>query len=491
MSAMELFRSRVAESAKAAAGAAKQLSSLDDMAQNDDYIQSEGLRVSDKKEYTSSASSFSENNSEMPSVVEDLSGKFVDALSTAARKHSRPRPVHEKNPRTSPDHRGRQSTTVDVARKQMRKSKEDINPSKTGPHRPKSTTQKPQLMSSVAALYDQNKQKNASKQSATRDENQKQPLMRKKTHHNREERGDKYSASKINQSPRSLATIPSSPGQQTNVLLVNEHHAHILHELDYDSDTDSSDDEQPRKRQNDSSGSDIEMGILGNAALHDQLEQELEESISRQNSLNGPTNDNKEKDVHRFMRITADLESEREVLLKSLETVPESTPTNNADRAGKPSVSWAQGTHRGSAGEETNKALRAGLSWVRNVASPQLEALSKQIMTKVSEADVSKKSSPEQQRAWRGGPMIGSRHPPPTGNGVEEEKITVSTSASFLADEDMAELERIRMRNSTSKLKALLQICVGNPRLAFIAVTLIFALFAYFYSRHRSVNDVF
>ena len=46
---LDTFRTRVAQSAQAAASAARQFSSLDEMAQNDDYVQSEGLNVSNKK----------------------------------------------------------------------------------------------------------------------------------------------------------------------------------------------------------------------------------------------------------------------------------------------------------------------------------------------------------------------------------------------------------------------------------------------------------
>jgi len=483
MSAIDLFRSRVAQSAKAAAGAARQISSLDDMARNDDYVQSEGLRVSDRKkrECTSSATSASEN-SELPSVVNDLSEKFVEAFSGAARKHSRPRPTRETNNAISvADNLGRPSKPVEVAGKRKSKSKDNILQSNSVQRHPKSAVQTPHLMSSVAEFYEQNnKMKIKPNQSASKGESKKQLLAHVKTQQDSldSERGEHYS--KSNESPRSLAAIPSYSGQGTNVLLVNEHHAHILHELDYDSDTDSSDGEPAMKCQN-----DIEMGRLGNVALHDQLEQELEESIIRQNSLNGPTYDKKEKDVHRFMKITADLESEREVLLGSVET-PKSSLLNVNTRANPNGLeSWDK--LRGTAGEETNKALQAGFSWVRNVASPQLEAISKQIMTKVSEADLRTVTSEQQPK---GRPMIGPRHQPPTRNDFEEENFTVSTSSSFLADEDMAELERIRMKNSTSTLKALVQMCVGNPRLAFIVVTLFFAVFAYFYSRHKSVDDV-
>jgi len=448
MSAIELFRSRVSQSAKAAAGAARQLSLLDDMAQNDEYVHSDGLRVSTKKECTSSTPSLSEN-SELPSVVEDLTGRFVDAFSTAARKHNRPRPVND------PRRLGRHSIPVELGSEKKSVSWERER-------QPKSLTQqKTNLMSSVAALYAQSDKKTNT------------PTRAK-------ERGGKSLLSKTDQFSRSLATVPASPGQKTNVLLVNEDHAHILHELDYESETDSSDDENTNESQKKQSGADLEMGRLVNT-----LEQELEESISRQNSLK-ETGGSRRKDVNRFMKMTAEVESEREILLKSLEPVPESTPTE-AHRAENGKGLWTSDAHRGTAGEETNKALRAGMSWVRNVASPQLEALSKQIMNKVSEPDGSKKSSREHQSK---GPMIGPRHPSPAMNDSEGEKIIMTTSASFLADEDMAELERMRMRNSQSKVATLIQAFLGNPRLAFIAVTLVIALFAYFYSRHRSVDDV-
>ncbi|KAL9188565.1 hypothetical protein ACHAXT_006943 [Thalassiosira profunda] len=451
---MELLRSQLAESAKAAAGAARQLSALDDMAQADDYVQSEGLRISAKKD-TSAAPSFSDNS---PSVVEDLSGRFVDALSTAARKQTRPRPVADQNLTTTPQNNMNQPST---ARHQTsNKSRESSKPSKVM-HKPKRETQKTKLISSVAELYDAgDKKRNLQQHLAAKDKSQKQQQPEQHRNHKSRSSTSKGSAE---QSALSLAAVPSSPGHKTNVLLVNDH-AHILHELDYDSDT-SSDDDEPGESQQ----SDIEMGGVGNAALHYQLEQELEESILRQNSLDGQTNGNQPKDVHRFMKMTTDLESERRSLLSSMGGVPEATPKN-------------AGT--GAAGEETNKALQAGLSWMRNVASPQLETFSKQIMSAVSEADF--RTPDERQRR---GPLIGPRHTP-LAKDQEEEKITMTSSAAFLADADMAELERIRMRNSPSKIRALVQQCIDNPRLAFIAVTLVLALLAYFYSRHRSVDDV-
>ena len=217
---------------------------------------------------------------------------------------------------------------------------------------------------------------------------------------------------------------------------------------------------------------DLEMGRLDKA---DQLEHELEESISRQNSRNGPgMNDNKQKDVHRFMKMTDDLEREREALL--LDSVPESTPTSYADSL---EYALSQYPPRRTAGEETGSAL---VSWIRGVASPQLESVSRQIMTKVSP----KAGQSHQMKS----PMIGPRHIPPTAkNDIETERITVASSAAFLADEDMAQLERMRSSPS-SKVIALIQACFDNPRLAFIGVTLLLALFAYFFSRHRSVDDV-
>ena len=109
---MDFIRYRVEESAKAAASAARQLSSLDEMAQSDHYIQSDGLRVSDKKQPPSASSSFSDNS---PSVVEDLSGRFVDALSMAARKQNRPRPTNGK-PHSPHHHEGRRSTPVELGK---------------------------------------------------------------------------------------------------------------------------------------------------------------------------------------------------------------------------------------------------------------------------------------------------------------------------------------------------------------------------------------
>ena len=462
---MDFIRYRVEESAKAAASAARQLSSLDEMAQSDHYIQSDGLRVSDKKKPPSASSSFSDNS---PSVVEDLSGRFVDALSMAARKHNRPRPMNGK-PHSPHHHEGSQST---LDRDQGGKSKENnkIIQRKSVTQRPKSKSVTPTLISSVAELYDQNDKKRSTFNQSTAATAKESPRPSTNNELKHSGGGGESFAAKTTQ----------STGQKTNVLLVDERHAHILHELDYDSDsdTDSSHDEaQAPSGVSQNVSADLEMGRLDKAtALHDQLEHELEESISRQNSLNGPgMNDNKQKDVHRFMKMADDLEREREALL--LHSVPESTPTSYAD-----SLEYALSQYpprRGTAGEETGSAL---VSWIRGVASPQLESVSRQIMTKVSP----KAGQSHQMKS----PMIGPRHIPPTAkNDIEPERITVASSAAFLADEDMAQLERMRSSPS-SKVIALIHACFDNPRLAFIGVTLLLALFAYFFSRHRSVDDV-
>ena len=466
---MDLIRSRIEQSAKVAAETARQLSSLDDMAQNDEYVQSEGLNVSEKKV----APTPDNNSSELPSVVEDLSDRFVGVLSSAARtpsrpineetrnrgrqttpsapSHHHPKSPHKQKPASGSHDKNVMSRHRDAAHdKHALNTKKDATRRDGGDNTPlskKHQPPKPVLLSSVAALYEQNND------------------------------------SKEKSSGETASRMPPLPSKQkTNVLLVNERHAHILHELHYDSDAESTDDEDVGDSQN-SAGSDLEMGRLPNAALHDELEQEIEDSISRQHSLNASSAPgNGGKDVNRFMKMTTELESEREGLLQSLEPVPEKTPTNITSDNGF----WTPDVPIGNAGDETKKALRKGLSWVKNVASPQFENFHRQVMTKVSEVEASKRvdEEPPQQ-----GPMIGPRFTPRSGDNAVEEKINKTTSAAFLADDDMAELERIRMRNSPSKVALFVQAIAGNPRLAFIGVTLFLAVFAYFWSRHKSVDD--
>jgi hypothetical protein len=97
------------------------------------------------------------------------------------------------------------------------------------------------------------------------------------------------------------------------------------------------------------------------------------------------------------------------------------------------------------------------------------------LVTKISEPELNNR------------PMIGPRY---VSNICEEGDIITTTSTAFLSAQDKAELERIRKWNSTLKLQPLLQICFENPRFALIGVTLILAVIAYFYSRHRSVDNV-
>jgi hypothetical protein len=303
-------------------------------------------------------------------------------------------------------------------------------------------------------LYDQNeKQRAVLKQSAV-DGRQNNGTCANKGH-NRQAKLD---------SEKNTTANPSSPATKS-ILLVNERQAHILTELDYDSDTDSSEDEfSPLK-------SNIERD---NTALYDQLENELNESISRQTLLNGQTKDvDKGKGVNRFMEMTTRLEYEREMLRKS-QTLHKSTPNYRID------------DRNITANEENIKdVLKVGLAWVRNVAAPQLEAVSKQILTRISEPELRNKSTPDLSSIR--GVVNGQQHPLRRDS---NDDIIISTSTCVLSANDMAELERIRVRSSTSKLQALTKACIDNYRFVFIGLTLVIALFIYFYSRHKSVNNV-
>jgi hypothetical protein len=306
-----------------------------------------------------------------------------------------------------------------------------------------------QLMKSVAALYDE----------TTNEANSSKQFPKKE---------DTISASSSSAIPRGPVPSHSAPKVQ-NSSANKAPNSHFLQELEYESDTDSSDDEQPKKPLSD----DIEMTRPN--SISDAILDELESGR--------PSNLVVEKDVHRFMKMTSQLESEREVLIQSQHSRSEtSTPTTNPDR-----IDIMNGST--TAGDDTNRALRAGLSWIRNVASPQLESFSKQIMSKISEPDgvVGNNKSINGRK-----PMIGPRHTTPhnRNNDCQDDEIIVSTSAAFLGAQDTAELERIRMKHSASWVTVLLRNCIDNPRLLFIAATLVIALFAYFYSRHRSVDDV-
>jgi hypothetical protein len=97
---LDTFRSRVA----AATTAARQFSSLDEMAQADEYVQSEGLRVSNKKRDRGGQQKHGLDTSgqqQLQGAVENLSDKFVEALSAAAK----PKPRYRNN-EAAPSNRG-------------------------------------------------------------------------------------------------------------------------------------------------------------------------------------------------------------------------------------------------------------------------------------------------------------------------------------------------------------------------------------------------
>ena len=174
--------------------------------------------------------------------------------------------------------------------------------------------------------------------------------------------------------------------------------------------------------------------------------------------------------------------------MQSYETGATSNPSNdNNNGDGK------QNINRGGIDihEEANIALKKGLSWVQNIASPQLQTgmqtISKQLRNKVSPDGTENKNG--QSSSSMRGPMIGPSFTTTT-RGMSEDKITMSTSAALFADEDISELEAIRMRNLSSMLQVLLQTIQKDKRLALIVVTLVFAILSYFYSRHRSSDDV-
>jgi|EP00970_Alexandrium_tamarense_P008502 hypothetical protein len=437
---MEQFRSQLAQHAQAAALAAKQLSSLDEWAEMDDYVQSEGLNVSSKKKGRSEDSRDGTNDFLQSSVVENLSGKFVDALSTAAKPKPRSVESNTQSDRRRSEYVTERTTHASSTQQQQ---------------------QYPKLMSSVASLYEQNdtsKQATNLNQDVQQIRGQHKPsVVHSKAFNSMKQRGSQSATSQTEQ---------SSP-KPTGVCLVNDRHAHILHQLQYDSDSDSSDDDEGTQKQ-------------GN--LPDELERELDETIKRQTSQEVANNPQAHKDPHRFMTMTADLESERETLIKSLASTSDTTPINTT--TANANSLWGS-VQKGTAGDETNNALRVGLSWVKNIASSQLQAFSKQIMTKVEDS-----TRDDQTKQL---PMIGPRHTMLIKKESEEE-IIMTTSTTFLAEEDRAELERIRNKHSSSQMTALVRTCLEalweNPRFAFILATFVFALLVFWYSRKHSVDDV-
>ena len=428
----DIFRSRVAQSAQAAAIAARQVSSLDEMAQTDEYVQSEGLNVSNKKKKNAGAGTPGSKKhdgvktaNQISPVVENLSNKFVDALSAAAKPANQTR------------NKGVQSHNVvrDTNRTSSVKARE------------------PKLVSSVAALYEE-KPYNKSL---------KQHLQSESRH--RLERTHSGHQNKLN-------SLDDASAKPTGVVLGGRH-THILHQLNYDSDDDSSDEEEGNFPTHDSG--DVE--LARNNSLSDELERELNGTLRDLDKV-------KKKDPYRFMTMTADLEER-----KSLIAHQSTSEKSNAEMAVKQLLS-SQST---STGLETRNAFNAGLLWVKNVASPQLQALSKHVATKVSESEIGSLATQHAEQLTSK-PMIGPRHDKLNKTHESEEKIIMTTSATFLRDDDMAELERIKSMQSSSQMTVLVKSCLeslwGNPRLAFVAATFIFALFVYYYSRKRSVDDV-
>jgi hypothetical protein len=422
---IEQFKARVAESAAAAQKAARQLSSLDEMASNDDYIKSPDLNVRTKTKKgmgsESSSSSFSDANSasEIPAVFDDFSARFVDVISKAARP--------------SPSRSGASSAASSKA----------SSPRTQSPTL-ESTMKKTEIQTTKAMLiHEQNGRKNA----------QLQPKQKTK----QQQQSNK----------KQLAKAPKANP-------INEKHAFILQQLDYESDSDSTDSEQSTDTHSQSKN-----------GLHDELEYELKECIAKTVS-----NIIEKKDPNRFMKMAADLESERDALIAN--TAPTSktiAPAHKDCEDGRAGL-WGNSSLRGgTAGEETNKALRAGLSWVQNVATPQLNAISQHILTKV--ADTSRTDN--SQSIASGGPIIPSRSKLVTKES-DEENITMTTSSTFLSADEIAQFERMQSKTSQSIISAmvlpLVEAIKGNQRLAFVVFTLLLSLFVYYYSRKRSVDDV-
>lgn len=394
----------------AAQKAAKQLSSLDEMAENDEYIQSPDLNVSKRNSGSSSADDYANSSAELPSVVEDLSSRFVDAISAAAR--------------STPSRSGSSvaSSKASTPRTQSPKTiREEQQAQRV----------KSKLLPSVAAVYEQNSDKRAPQPPPQIERNSKPPTANKDANN------------------------------------INSKHALLLQQLDYDSDSSHSH----------SSGEDSEP----HDALHKELQLNNTDYITNQEPSS-----NKGKDPNRFMKMTEELESEREVLIAR---PPTASTTNNYVANERGGGLWNNNNMLGggSAGDETNKAIKKGLDWVQRVATPQINAISQHIMKvadNTSRADNSQGSNNDSAN----GPMISSRSKLHYKESDEENNITMTTSSNFLSADEIAEFEK--MRSKSSLLVSILEAIRSNQRLAFVAFTLLLSMFAYFYSRKRSVDDV-
>lgn len=392
----------------AAQKAAKQLSSLDEMAENDEYIQSPDLNVSKRN-------SGSNSSAELPAVVEDLSSRFVDAISAAAR--------------STPSRSG-SSVASSKSSTPRTQSPKPIREEEQQAQRVKS-----KLLPSVAAVYEQsNSDKRAPQPPPQIERNSKPPTANKDANN------------------------------------INSKHALLLQQLDYDSDSSHSH----------SSGEDSESH---HDALHKELQLNNTDYITNQEP---PSNSG--KDPNRFMKMTEELESEREVLIARPTTA---STTNNyvADERGGGLWNNNNMLGGGSAGDETNKAIKKGLDWVQRVAAPQINAISQHIM-KVTDNTSRADNSQGRHDDSANGPMISSRSKLHYKESDEENTITMTTSSTFLSADERAEFEKMLSSSKSSLLVSILEAIRSNQRLAFVAFTLLLSMFAYFYSRKRSVDDV-
>ena len=407
MSALELLRSRVL----AAKEAVNNVANMDEMAKEDTYVNSEGLKLSGRKGLE--VADDDPRTRELHAVVDDLSGRFVDALSTAAR----PRP------RTPP-------------RKTLRNLEKE-SPKQSG------------LGSSATPSLKSKRSTDTVVESA---------------------RGP--AAGKVIGAEARL----SKPVRLSPEVVILKEHAHILHQLEYESDESSSDEFDTSSSRPDHDGSND-----GVARVAEKLEHELDTIRKEIENVDEPSPPRHE---HRFMQVGADLEAERETLLQSLEM--NRPPVAVRGKESNSGDLWKN--HTSTPGSETQQALRSGLSWVQRVASPQLERLGRQIMEKVEQQQ--QRGSPD-SRPTRS-PAIGPRHDP-TKSGIDTDpEIIMTTSSTFLSMEERQEMERLAQLNSSpTTLSVLVHSCLfENPRLAFACVTLLLSIAAYLYSRKRSVDDV-
>jgi hypothetical protein len=296
------------------------------------------------------------------------------------------------------------------------------------------------LRPSVAAVYEQQRKNKATAQDQ---EQQRKKKATAQEQHQKQQQKSKEDPKQNSQNPK------ANP--------IDEKHALLLQQLDYDSNSDSSDDEQSIDSQSHNNPLN-EMDVCSH------------QSASSTNS----------KDPNRFMKMAEDLENEREALiLKNTMVSKKSALSKEYCNDGRGSGLWGIDNAL-----ETNKALKASLSW--------LSHQSQNILTKVADAS---RADGRQSRSNNStnGPMIPSRQQLYK-ESVEEDMITMTTSSTFLSADEIAEFEQMRSKNSHSVIAtvgtSILEAINKNQHLAFVAFTLLLSLFAYYYSRKRSVDDV-